>query len=86
MQQVRQQSAICSPPRFPMTTAQRLIFGGIPHVIMLILPVWGVLRIRRWSALHNNRPLEEDDDDEDEEAKMQEQMEKEKEKEQQKNK
>ncbi|KAH8378231.1 hypothetical protein KR093_010317 [Drosophila rubida] len=60
LQQVRHHAPICGPPRFPMTVAQKAIYGWGSLLFMMIIPVWSLLQLPRWSALHNNLPWEED--------------------------
>ncbi|XP_064535363.1 uncharacterized protein LOC135426262 [Drosophila montana] len=62
LQQVRRHAPICGPPRFPMSTAQRLIFGVGPILIMMILPYWALSQVPRWSAMHNNRPYRDEEE------------------------
>ncbi|ALC38108.1 CG12617 [Drosophila busckii] len=61
LQQVRHHAPICGPPRFPLSTGQRLIMGVGGLVLMMILPVWMIYQTPRWSALHNNRPYRDDE-------------------------
>ncbi|XP_017056609.1 uncharacterized protein LOC108098309 [Drosophila ficusphila] len=56
---------MAGPPRFPMTTVQRLIFGCGPLVLMMIIPYWCLFNIPRWSRMHNGLPpLEEEEEQE----------------------
>ncbi|EDV99256.1 uncharacterized protein LOC6567165 [Drosophila grimshawi] len=56
LQHVRRHAAICGPPRFPMSAAQKLIMGGGSILVMMIIPFWALFQMPRWSAKHNNRP------------------------------
>ncbi|KAH8413221.1 hypothetical protein KR009_008935, partial [Drosophila setifemur] len=61
---VRSYQPMAGPPRFPMSTAQRFIFGWVPLLIMMIIPYWVVCSLPRWSKLHNGIPLDEDEPEE----------------------
>ncbi|EDW64301.1 uncharacterized protein [Drosophila virilis] len=63
LQQVRRHAPICGPPRFPMSTGQKLIFGWGSILIMMILPYWALSQVPRWSAMHNNRPYGDEEEE-----------------------
>ncbi|XP_016963359.1 uncharacterized protein LOC108033525 [Drosophila biarmipes] len=51
---------MAGPPRFPMSSAQRLIIGVGSLVIMMIIPYWCLFNMPRWSRMHLGLPpLEE---------------------------
>ncbi|KAM8717956.1 hypothetical protein ACLKA7_004629 [Drosophila subpalustris] len=62
LQQVRHYGPIVGPPRFRLTTAQKAIYGWGSLIFMMIIPIWSLYQLPRWSALHNNLPFEEDDE------------------------
>ncbi|KAH8293113.1 hypothetical protein KR044_004275 [Drosophila immigrans] len=68
LQQVRN-SVIAGPPRFPLSTAQRAIYGWGSLLFMMIIPIWSLYSLPRWSAMHNNLPFEEDKPPKEEESK-----------------
>jgi len=52
---------MAGPPRFPMSTAQRLIIGVGSLGIMMIIPYWCLFNMRRWSRMHLGLPPEEEE-------------------------
>lgn len=58
---VRTYQPVAGPPRFPMSPAQRLIFGWGSLLVMMIIPFWAVYSTPKWSKLHNGIPLDEDE-------------------------
>ncbi|KAH8352040.1 hypothetical protein KR084_001471, partial [Drosophila pseudotakahashii] len=51
---------MAGPPRFPMSTAQRLIIGCGSLVVMMIIPYWCLFNMPRWSRMHLGLPPEEE--------------------------
>ncbi|XP_034473263.1 uncharacterized protein LOC117780733 [Drosophila innubila] len=60
LQQVRRYGPIAGPPRFRLSTAQKALYGLGSLLFMMIIPVWSLYQMPRWSALHNNQAWEED--------------------------
>ncbi|KAH8282903.1 hypothetical protein KR054_010689 [Drosophila jambulina] len=60
---VRSFVPVAGPPRFPMSTVQRLIFGVGPLLLMMIIPFWALSSLPRWSRMHLGLPPEEDDEE-----------------------
>lgn len=58
LQQVRQYGPICGPPRFPLSMGTKLILGVLPIALMMVIPVWSLFSIRRWSATMRGLPYE----------------------------
>eukprot|EP00099_Drosophila_melanogaster_P011780 NP_001286097.1 uncharacterized protein Dmel_CG12617, isoform B [Drosophila melanogaster] len=52
---------MAGPPRFPMSSAQRLIFGCGSLVVMMIIPFYCLFSLPRWSRMHLGLPPEEDE-------------------------
>ncbi|XP_068140900.1 uncharacterized protein [Drosophila tropicalis] len=53
LQQIRHHMPIAGPPRFPLSTGQRLIMGWGSILAMMIIPFWALSQMPRWSKLHN---------------------------------
>ncbi|KAH8255838.1 hypothetical protein KR038_011480, partial [Drosophila bunnanda] len=60
---VRSFMPVAGPPRFPMSTVQRLIFGVGPLILMMVIPYWSLLNLPRWSRMHLGLPPEEDEEE-----------------------
>lgn len=58
LQQLRQYGPICGPPRFPLSMGTKLILGVLPIALMMVIPVWSLFSIRRWSATMRGLPFE----------------------------
>nr|XP_016932917.1 uncharacterized protein LOC108012133 [Drosophila suzukii] len=71
---------MAGPPRFPMSTAQRLIIGVGSLGIMMIIPYWCLFNMRRWSRMHLGLPPEEEEKEEPPPPEAQEETDKEKDK------
>lgn len=54
LQQVRRYAPIVGPPRYRLSMAQKAIYGWGSLIFMLIIPIWTLYQMPRWSALHNN--------------------------------
>ncbi|KAH8393663.1 uncharacterized protein LOC110186019 [Drosophila serrata] len=60
---VRNFMPVAGPPRFPMSTVQRLIFGVGPLILMMIIPYWSILNLPRWSRMHLGLPPEDEEEE-----------------------
>uniref|UniRef100_A0A6P4E145 Uncharacterized protein LOC108039262 n=1 Tax=Drosophila rhopaloa TaxID=1041015 RepID=A0A6P4E145_DRORH len=78
---------MAGPPRFPMSSAQRLIIGCGSMAIMMIIPYWCLFNMPRWSRMHLGLPpLEEEQNEEPPPPEPQEEKDSEKDKKEEKKK
>ncbi|EDW90510.1 uncharacterized protein LOC6529816 [Drosophila yakuba] len=52
---------MAGPPRFPMSSAQRLIIGCGSLVVMMIIPFYCLFSLPRWSRMHLGLPPAEEE-------------------------
>ncbi|XP_060654105.1 uncharacterized protein LOC133850227 [Drosophila sulfurigaster albostrigata] len=71
LQQVRHHAPIVGPPRFRLSMGQKALYGWGSLLFMMIIPMWSLYSMPRWSALHNNLPWDEDEPPKEEEPKEQ---------------
>lgn len=58
LQQLRRYGPICGPPRFPLSMGTKLMLGVLPMALMMVIPVWALFSIRRWSCTMRGVPYE----------------------------